>query len=261
MTVKVLALDMQIDLSGKVVLVTGASRGIGKAIAEVLGTCGATVAVHCHNNRAAAEEIALKIDNGSHVFQADLNDQHAVEDLMQQVLSDYGRLDVLINNAGVAISSDPSHINDAWLDDWNKTIAVNLTAPAMLCRLVLPHFIKRKDGIIINISSRAAFRGDTSDYLAYAASKGGLVALTKSIARAYGKQGITAFGVAPGFTRTEMAQDFIDAYGEDFATKDIALNELTEPVDVANTVCFLASGLAKHATGTTVDINAGSYVR
>ncbi|MEM6526357.1 MAG: SDR family oxidoreductase, partial [Bacteroidota bacterium] len=116
-------------------------------------------------------------------------------------------------------------------------------------------------GIIINISSRAARRGDTSDYLAYAASKGGLEAITKSIARAYGKKGITAFGVAPGFTRTDMAQDFIKAYGEDYVLNDLSLPELTEPKDIAQTVVFLASGLARHATGTTIDINAGSYVR
>lgn len=252
---------MQVDLTRKVVLVTGASRGIGKAIAEVLGEAGASVAVHCNSNLGPAEQLAGRIGHGSKAFQADLGDTKACEELLNAVLSHYGHLDILINNAGIAISSDVEINGEQWLQDWDRTMAVNLTAPALLCRLAIPHFIGRKEGIIINISSRAAFRGDTADYLAYAASKGGLVALTKSIARAYGKQGITAFGVAPGFTRTEMAQDFIDAYGEDYATKDIALSELTEPIDIANTVCFLASGLAKHATGATIDINAGSYVR
>lgn len=252
---------MQVDLTHKVVLVTGASRGIGKAIAEVLGEAGASVAVHCNSKIELARELAENIGHNSKAFQADLGDAKATEELLNAVLSHYGHLDILINNAGIAISSDVKMNGEQWLRDWDKTMAVNLTAPALLCRLAIPHFIERKDGIIINISSRAAFRGDTADYLAYAASKGGLVALTKSIARAYGKQGITAFGVAPGFTRTEMAQDFIDAYGEDYAMKDIALTELTEPVDVARTVCFLASGLAKHATGATIDINAGSYVR
>ncbi|MBL6447004.1 SDR family oxidoreductase [Fulvivirga sp. 29W222] len=252
---------MQIDLTHKVVLVTGASRGIGKSIAEVLGEAGASVAVHCNNNLESAQKIAGSIGNASKAFQADLGGAKATAELLNKVLSHYGHLDVLINNAGIAISSNLEIDDEQWLQQWNKTIAVNLTAPAILCRLAIPHFIERKEGIIINISSRAAFRGDTADYLAYAASKGGLVALTKSIARAYGKQGITAFGVAPGFTRTEMAQDFIDAYGEDYATKDIVLSELTEPVDIAHTVCFLASGLSKHATGATIDINAGSYVR
>ena len=252
---------MQIDMSNKVVLVTGASRGIGKAISAVLGNSGATIAIHCNSNLKAAQELAVKIGHNSKAFQADLSDVQAVSQLFQDVLSHFGKLDVLINNAGIAISSDIDMANEQWVRDWDKTMAVNLTAPALLCKLAIPHFIQQNEGIIINISSRAAHRGDTADYMAYAASKGGLVALTKSIARAYGKQGITAFGVAPGFTRTEMAQEFIDAYGEDYATKDLALAEMTEPKDVAQVVCFLASGLARHATGTTVDVNAGSYVR
>lgn len=252
---------MQIDLSGKVVLATGASRGIGKAIAEVIGKSGATIAVHCNSNLESAKKLASQIGNQSTAFQADLSHIESVERLFKDVISHFGHLDVLINNAGIAISSDINTGNEEWLDSWEKTMAVNLTAPALLGKLAIPHFIKQNSGIIINISSRAAFRGDTAEYLAYAASKGGLVALTKSLARAYGKQGITAFGVAPGFTHTEMAQDFIDAYGEDYATNDLALSELTKPEDVAQVVCFLASGLAKHATGTTVDVNAGSYVR
>jgi 3-oxoacyl-[acyl-carrier protein] reductase len=119
---------------------------------------------------------------------------------------------------------------------------------------------RQSTGRIINISSRAAFRGDTAEYMAYAASKAGVSALTKSIARAYGKDGIKAFNIAPGFVRTEMAKDFIEQYGEEFATSDIALERLTEPKDIAPMVTFLASGLADHATGCTIDINAASYV-
>jgi NAD(P)-dependent dehydrogenase (short-subunit alcohol dehydrogenase family) len=122
------------------------------------------------------------------------------------------------------------------------------------------HFTARDGGRIINIASRAAFRGDRADYLAYAASKGGVVALTRSIARAFGKQGVKAFVVAPGFVRTDMAQDFFDAYGEKPVLDEIALPTLTEPVDVAPFVAFLASGMADHATGGTFDINAASYV-
>jgi NAD(P)-dependent dehydrogenase (short-subunit alcohol dehydrogenase family) len=122
-------------------------------------------------------------------------------------------------------------------------------------------FMKQETGgRIITLSSRAAFRGDTEDYLAYATSKAAVVSLTKSIARAYGKHEIKAFVVAPGFTKTDMAQKFIDQYGEDFAKSDIALKELTQPEDVAPTIAFLLSGHMDHATGTTIDINAGSYV-
>ncbi|MTI21783.1 SDR family oxidoreductase [Fulvivirga sp. RKSG066] len=252
---------MLIDLKEKVILVTGASRGIGKAIATALGKSGATVAVHGNSNLEAATDLATSIGNRSKAFAADLSNERQVSDLFAEVLKTYGKVDVLINNAGIAISSDIKLDNEQWVNDWNKTMAVNLTATALLCKEAIGQFEKSGGGIIINISSRAAFRGDTQDYFAYAASKGGVVALTKSIARAYGKQNITAYSVAPGFTKTEMAQDFIDAYGEDFATKDLSLAELTQPEDIAPMVVFLASGKAKHATGTTIDMNAGSYVR
>jgi NAD(P)-dependent dehydrogenase (short-subunit alcohol dehydrogenase family) len=142
-------------------------------------------------------------------------------------------------------------------------MAVNLTASALLSREAITASRSRssRDVRIVFIASRAAFRGDTPDYLAYAASKGGMVALSRSIARGLGKQGVKAFVVAPGFTRTEMAEDFIRAYGEDYAMKDIALERMTEPGDIAPLVVFLASGLADHCTGTSIDVNAASYVR
>jgi NAD(P)-dependent dehydrogenase (short-subunit alcohol dehydrogenase family) len=137
---------------------------------------------------------------------------------------------------------------------------VNLRAPELLCRHAIPHFQAQGGGRIINVASRAAFRGDEPDYMTYAASKGGLVALTRSIARTLGGDGIKAFTLAPGFVRTDMAQAFIDEYGEAHATSDLALSDLTEPDDVAPMAVLLASGRADHATGCTVDINAGSYV-
>lgn len=251
---------MKIDLSGRTVLVTGGSRGIGAAAATTFARAGARVAVHCGRERERAEMLAETIGHGARAFQADLSDARACKGLWDEVVGRFGRVDVLVNNAGVAFGSPLEAENDAWLSDWDRTLAVNLTALALLCRAAIGHFQAHGGGRIVNISSRAAFRGDTPDYLAYAASKGGVVALTRSIARGFGKQGIVAFDVAPGFTRTEMAQAFIDQYGEDFALKDVALERLTEPGDIAPTLVFLASGLADHATGTTIDLNAGSYV-
>jgi NAD(P)-dependent dehydrogenase (short-subunit alcohol dehydrogenase family) len=173
----------------------------------------------------------------------------------------FGRVDVLVNNAGVAIGSPLQSSDIRWADDWDTTLAVNLRASALLSRAAVSHFQRNGGGRIVTVASRAAFRGDAPDYLAYAASKAGQVALTRSIARAFGQDGITAFVVAPGFTRTEMAQDFIDRYGPEVALRDNALGRFTEPEDIAPTVVFLASGLADHATGTTIDINAASYVR
>jgi 3-oxoacyl-[acyl-carrier protein] reductase len=251
---------LHIDLSGQTVLVTGASRGIGAAIARRLGESGARVAVHYVKGKAAAEELAAEIGGGSLAFGADLASPQACASLWTEVESRFGTLTALVNNAGVAVGAPLTQPTQDWLASWNHTLAVNLTATGLLSRAAIAHFQKQHNGRIVNIASRAAFRGDTPDYLAYAASKGGMVALTRSIARGFGKQGIKAFLLAPGFTRTEMAQLFIDQYGEGYASSDIALERLTEPEDIAPTVAFLLSGLADHATGSTIDLNAGSYV-
>ncbi|MDN5202055.1 SDR family oxidoreductase [Fulvivirgaceae bacterium BMA10] len=251
---------MKIDLTNKKVLITGASRGIGKAITEQMAEAGATVAIHYFKNDTVANDLAKKLSNGCQPFGADLANPSEVTKLFDNVIESFGDLDILINNAGIALQSPIGTKDDQWLDDWQTTLRVNLDACALLCKKALELFSMKQKGKIINISSRAAFRGDTADYMAYAASKGGMVALTRSIARAYGKFGITAFNIAPGFTRTDMAQSFIDQYGEDFALRGVALDRLTEPKDIAPMVVFLASGLADHATGCTIDINAASYV-
>ncbi|WP_174299581.1 SDR family NAD(P)-dependent oxidoreductase [Caulobacter sp. S45] len=251
---------MRIDLSSKTVLITGGSRGIGAAAVRAFAASGARVAVHCGRNLHVAQALAAEVGGGAEAFKAELSDPEACTPLWDAVVARFGRVDVLVNNAGVAMAAPVAGEEAAWLDAWTRTMAVNLTAMGLLCRAAIGHFQSQGGGRIINISSRAAFRGDTPDYMAYAASKGGGVALTRSIARGFGKQGIVAFDVAPGFTRTEMAQDFIDQYGEAYASSDIALSRLTEPGDIAPMLVFLASGLADHATGTTIDINAGSYV-
>jgi 3-oxoacyl-[acyl-carrier protein] reductase len=252
---------LHINLAEQNVLVTGASRGIGAAIARRLAASGARVGVHYGKERQGAEELAHQIGNGARAFGADLASADACLSLWKEVETTFGTVHALVNNAGIAIGSPLGASTDSWLADWNRTLAVNLTATGLLSRFALAHFEKQHNGRIVNIASRAAFRGDTPDYLAYAASKGGMVALTRSIARGFGKKGIKAFLLAPGFTRTEMAQLFIDQYGEAYASSDIALERLTEPDDIAPTVAFLLSGLADHATGSTIDLNAGSYVR
>ena len=252
---------MNLSLSGKVILVTGGSRGIGAAAVEALAAAGGQVACQYYKSSMAAERLKEKFPRNIHLFQCPLQDTEQVAQLVPDVVKTLGQFDVLINNAGIALGSPITTSDTDWLENWNQTLQVNLTAAALLCKSALHYFLSQGNGIIINVSSRAAHRGDTEDYLAYAASKGGMESLTKSLARAFGKRGVTAFGIAPGFTRTEMAQDFIDQYGEDYAINDIALPALTEPEDIAPFFVFLASGHAAHATGTTIDVNAASYVR
>jgi NAD(P)-dependent dehydrogenase (short-subunit alcohol dehydrogenase family) len=253
-------LSMTLDLTGRHVLVTGASRGIGRALAEAMGDAGARVAVHYHRRREAAEAVAETAGHGAQPFQADLADDGAAGALFEEVVDAFGQVDVLVNNAGVARALPLEANEDDWRAGWHETMAVNLRAPEALCRRAVPHFRQNGGGRVISVASRAAFRGDTPPYLAYAASKAGLVALTRSLARAFGADGLRAFTLAPGFTRTDMAQDFIDEYGEDYALEGNALGRLTEPEDLAATAVLLASGRADHATGTTIDLNAASYV-
>lgn len=251
---------MHTNLKNKHILVTGGSRGIGKAIAQTLVDSGAKVAIQYHQNVNMAKKTARELGPKTILFQADFSEAINVSSLFYNVLKKMGHIDVIINNAGLAIGSDPAAEDMQWTSDWLKTMDVNLNSVGLLCKKSIEHFQEREGGIIINIASRAAFQGDTKDYMAYAASKGGVVALTKSIARAYGKDNIKAFVVAPGFVRTDMTRDFINRYGDDYISKDISLNKLTEPKDIAPFVAFLASGMADHATGATFDINAGSYL-
>ena len=250
---------MNADLRGQTVLVTGGARGIGEAVTRRLAASGARVAIHYNQSEAAARALTDEIPD-ARAFQADLADISAVRRLFEAVVAELGTLHVLVNNAGVAHRIDALETGDAWERGWDATMDVNLKSAALLSRLAVAHFLESGGGRIVTVSSRAAFRGDAPEYMAYAASKAGLVGFTRSIARGFGKKGVKAFVVAPGFTRTDMAREFIDEYGEDYAVRDIALERMTEPEDVANVVVFLASGLADHATGCTIDVNAGSYV-
>jgi 3-oxoacyl-[acyl-carrier protein] reductase len=251
-----------IELTDRVVLVTGASRGIGAATARTLGAAGADVIVHYGRDREAAAGVAAAIGEGRcALVQADLAAPGTGSALWDQALAWRGHIDVVVNNAAIALTVGVDDPLSAWTAAWERTLRVNVIAVADICRAAILHFRARGGGTIINISSRAAFRGDTPDYMHYAASKGAVVALTKSIARGFGRDGVLAYGIAPGWVRTDMAEVAVRAHGLDALTRDIPLGDMAPPEEVANVVAFLASGLARHATGTTIDINGASYVR
>ncbi|MBM3586142.1 MAG: SDR family oxidoreductase [Alphaproteobacteria bacterium] len=252
------------DFAGKVALVTGASRGIGAGIARVLGRAGVQVALHCASRRPEAERVAAEAaPKRSAVFQADLMAEDGAAALWRAALAWRGHIDILINNAGIY---EPAPVlegdDDAWRTAWRRALQVNLVAAAELSRHAVRHFVPRGGGIIVNVASRAAFRGDAMDYANYAASKGGMIALTRTHARAHAGQGVLVYAVAPGFVRTEMAEhSFRHGIDEAAVQAEIPMGDIAPVGDVANVVAFLASGLAPHATGTTVDVNGASYVR
>ena len=251
-----------IEMQGKTVLVTGGSRGIGAAATRTLVGVGARVVIHYGRNRAAAETLAASLPEGHcHLVASDLAYAATTEAVWKDALAWQGRIDVLVNNAGIYEAADPDGDLEAFLASWERTLRVNLTAVAQLCRSATHHFREHGGGIIVNVASRASFRGDDYDRMNYAASKGGVIALTRSIARKCAADRILAYAVAPGFVATEMVDQVIEQDGIEDMVKDIPLGEIAPASDVGNTIAFLASGLAPHATGTTIDINGASYLR
>jgi len=250
-----------IDLSGKQILLTGASDGIGKGLAEYLMQMGAIVAIHYNRNKTSAETLANTYNNGSQIFQANLEHEAEVIQLFENVKSTFGNMDAIILNAGVFLEHSTTQNTENWLSTWKKTLDINLTSTGILTKLGIDHFKDIGQGHFIYIGSRAVVRGETEEYLAYAASKGGVTSLARSVARSFGKDNIKSFVISPGFTRTKMAEQFIAKYGEERVLNEIALNELTTPNDLAPLIGLMCSGLMDHATGATIDVNAGSHIR
>ena len=251
-----------IDMSGRVVLLTGAAGGIGSATARVLAGAGAEVVLHDLDPDGPVKELAGELGEGALALGADLSDPNGADRVWREALGWRGRIDVLVNNAGIYQAAEVDGELDAWIESWERTLAVCLVSPATLCRAAIRTFRDQEGGgIIVNLASRAAFRGEDADYWHYAAAKAGVVAMTRTIARQFGRDGVTAFAVAPGFVNTPFNDPAVALHGLDFFAQDTGLGEVAEPQDVANVIAFLASGLARHATGTTIDVNGASYVR
>lgn len=241
----------------RTVLLTGCTRGIGLEISKACLEEGWRV-VGTARQSAFPKTIAdCEHFTGIHT---DLEHTQNLKKEIQPLLKQY-RPQVLINNAGIFEDADFLSEDEAWLSVWDRTMKVNLTAPALLSKWFLWQCRDEETkGIIINIASRASYRGDTQEYAAYAASKAGLVGLTKSIARDFSRDGIVAYSVAPGFIETDMATSAVKQLGKDHITAGSAFDEITQPEEVARLVVFLATGKVPHATGQTFHINAGSYM-
>ena len=251
-----------IDLKGNTILITGASKGIGQGIADYAMKMGARVAIHYNSDKSSAEALIEKYpETNSKTFHADLSKTQDVVSLIEDVVTAFGKIDTIILNAGVFLQHSTKENFEDWLRVWKTTIDINLNSVGMMTKLGIDHFRDHNGGRFIYIGSRAVFRGETEEYLAYAASKGGLTSLARSVARSFGKENIKSFVIAPGFTRTQMAESFIDKYGEARVLNEIALNELTKPNDIAPLVALMCSGNMDHATGATIDVNAGSHIR
>ena len=242
------------------VLITGASRGIGSAAAGQLLQQNYRVTGVARSSPFPGEFADTTRFSGVHADLSDLDEvKRQIKPLFQQGGEDVPQ--IVVNNAGI-IPEHSFELDDAeWETIYEKTLTVNLRAPSRICKWAINRWIEdRIPGIIINVSSRAAYRGETEPFSAYAASKSGLVAYTKTLARAFGKHNIVAYSIAPGFIDTDMAAGTIQAYGEEYLTQGIALNELTPPEQIVNLISTLASGSLRHMTGATLHLNGGSYM-
>ena len=247
------------------VLLTGSSKGIGYKIAQDLLAEGHELALHYNKNESPLENL-LKVDKtGSFSVKADLSMQEEIKKMVENTIDKLSFPDCIINNAGIAESADISLDINNWSKMFDKTIDVNLKAPSLIFKEFLKYKREKKINSrlrIINIASRAAFRGEQQDYISYACSKGGIISLTKTMSRSFGEtDNIVAISVAPGFVRTEMAQSFIDKHGEDVVKQGITLDRLTEPKDISPLVSLIVSGKMDHSTGSTIDVNGGSFLR
>ena len=253
------------DLSDKTILVTGASKGIGAAAVKRLGQDGAFVVAQYSSDRDGAEEATKGIANSNKILvEADFADLDQVEALWDSALGWRSSIDVLVNNAAIMVwDGGFEQPLDAWDDAWEKTMGVNVLASARLLRRAVNYFKANDGGTIITLSSWAAQKGVTNPAtIAYGSSKAAIQAATQTIARAFAKDGILAYVIAPGVVRTRLSEQFAATQGgEENITKALAMGEWVPPEEIGELIAYLAGGRARHLSGSTLDVNGASYIR
>ena len=254
---------MFIDFSNKNVLITGGSRGIGRACARLFSELNANVIITYKSNKEEAER-TLKLLNSVNKHSAyclDISKPQEVERFFKEVLNDYQTLDVLVNNAGVFLEHKITEVSfEEWQQTWSETINTNLTGVSNLCYFAARQMIKQDQGKIVNISSRGAFRGEP-DHPAYGASKAGLNALSQSLALALGKYHISVGIIAPGFVETDMTAAYLQSEAGELIRKQSPMNRVAKAEEVARLVAVFASEGLEFMTGGIVDLNGASYLR
>ena len=250
------------DFSDKKVLITGGSRGIGRACALGFAERGARVAINYRSNASAAEATLAELPGDGHVMlQADVTDPKAVENLVAAAIEALGGLDIAVNNAGIWVDHFLEEVDyDEWQDAWSRVLRANLIGPANVSYCAARHMIKHGGGKIVNVSSRGSFRGEP-DGPAYGASKAGLNSMSQSLAKRLAPHGITVGVVAPGFVDTDMAARYLDTPMAAEIKAQSPFNRVAKPEEVAAAVFFLASEGAEFSTGTIIDVNGASYLR
>ncbi len=248
--------------TNKTVLVTGASRGIGRAIAGAFAKEGARVAVHYSKSHDAAKEVIEKLTGSGHILvRADVTIPGQVEKLVHDVVEQFGKLDILVNNAGIYEEHPVDEITyEDWQQSWDNTLKTNLISVSNLCYCAVQFMKEKKYGKIINISSRGAFRGEPR-HTAYGAAKAGLNSLSQSLAVALAAYNIFVGVVAPGFVLTDMTKDILKGKKGKQIIRQSPLNRVATAEEIAGGVLYLASDQAMYATGAILDINGASYLR
>ena len=246
----------------RAVLVTGASRGIGAAVARAFAERGDRVAVHYVRSGERADSLRAELPGEGHLtVQADVADPEAVRRCVDGVAERLGGLDVLVNNAGVFLAHPPLETSyDDWQAAWSRTLATNLVGAANATWAAVPHLRAAGGGAVVNVSSRGAFRGEPNNP-AYAASKAGLNAFGQSMALVLAPHGISVGTVAPGFVQTEMAREVLEGASGDAVRAQSPYGRIARPEEVAAAVLWLASPEAAFSTGTIIDVNGASYLR